>query len=110
MNAELTAENRPACVAFESMTSAEYGNTQTHKDEGRVQVLIVLPGIVPVKFFRFFAVCSEEVVSRIVGPEGFKELLEGEMEADGLGCQCVRDYLAAAVDWIVDLMHLFGSI
>jgi len=80
--------------------SAEYGNTQTHEDEGRVQVLIVLPGIISVEFFRFSAIYCEEVVSRIVGFEGFKELFEGGMEAGEYGCQCVSDYLTAAVDWI----------
>jgi len=73
------------------VASAAYGNTQTHKDEGRVQVLIVLPGVVSVKLFRFPAVCGEEVGSGVVDPEGFNELLEGGMEPGRLGCQRLPD-------------------
>jgi len=69
------------------MTSTEYGSTQTHKDEGRIQVFVVLPGIISVEFFRFFTVYGKEVGSGVVGPEGFNELLEGGVEAGGLGCQ-----------------------
>ena len=83
------------------MIGVEYGGTHTHKDERCVQVFVVLPGIISVEFFRFSAIYCKEVVSRIVGPEGFKELFEGGMEAGGLGCQCVGDYLTAAVDWIL---------
>jgi len=54
---------------------------QTHKDEGCIQVLIVLPGIISVKLFRFSAVYGEEVGLGVVGSEGFKEVLEGGMEA-----------------------------
>ena len=57
------------------------------EDEGGVQVLVVLPGVISVELFRFSAVHSEEVGSGIVGPEGFNELLEGGVEAVGLGCQ-----------------------
>jgi len=63
--------------------------TQTHKDEGRVQVFVIFPGIISVKFFRLSAVYGEEVISRIVGPEGFKEFLEGGMEAGRLGMSAI---------------------
>ena len=69
----------------------------THKNEGCVQVIVVLPGIISVKLFGFSAVHGEEVCSGIVGPEGFKELLEGGMEASRLGCQ---HYQTTAVKWI----------
>ena len=42
MNAELTAENRPACAPLGSVFSAEDKNQTTDEDEGRVQVLVVL--------------------------------------------------------------------
>jgi hypothetical protein len=41
MNAELTAENGPACVPPDSVFSREYGNKTTNEDEGRVQALVV---------------------------------------------------------------------
>jgi hypothetical protein len=52
-----------------------------HEDEGGVQVLVVLPGIISVKLFGFFAVYGEEVGTRIVGPQRVEEFLEGGMEA-----------------------------
>ena len=63
------------------MISVEHGNTSTDKDEGGIQVLVVLPGIISVEIFGFSAVYGEEVGSGIVCPEGFNELLEGGVEA-----------------------------
>ena len=77
---------------MDSVISMEYGNTPTHEDEGRVQILVVLFGIISVKLFGLSAVYGEEVGSGIVGPEGFKEFLEGGMEAGGLGCQQIPGY------------------
>ena len=68
MNAELTAENRPACVPPEWVFSVGDGNPTTHKDEGRVQVLVVLFRIVSVEFSRFSAVDGEEVGPRVIAP------------------------------------------
>ena len=79
------------------MISEEYGNAPTDEDEGGVQVIVVLPGIISVKLFGFSAVRGEEVCSGIVGPEGFKELLEGGMKASRSGCQ---HYAATVVKWI----------
>jgi len=52
-----------------------------YEDERRVEIFIVLPRVISVKVCRFPAVCSEEVGPGIVGPQWFKELLEGMMEA-----------------------------
>jgi len=79
------------------VTSGEYGDAPTDEDEGGIQVIVVLPGIISVKLFGFSAVHGEEVCSGIVGPEGFKELLEGGMEARRSGCQ---HYAATVVKWI----------
>jgi len=49
--------------------------------EGRVQVLIILSGVIPVKFFRFSAVHGEEVGARVIGPQRVEEFFEGGMEA-----------------------------
>jgi hypothetical protein len=51
------------------------------EDKGRVQVLVVLFRVIPVKFSRFFAVYGEKVGPGIVGPQRFEEFLEGGMEA-----------------------------
>ena len=56
MNAEVTAENRPACNLFSACT-AEF-DTKTYKNESGVQILVVLlhefpivvPGLLPVVF------------------------------------------------------------
>jgi len=50
MNAELTAEKRPAYIALGSVFSTEYGDKKTDEDEGRVQVLVVLFRVISVKF------------------------------------------------------------
>jgi len=81
MKAELTAENRPACVSPDSAFSKGHRNETTNEDEGCIQVLVILFRVIAVKFRRFSAVCGEEVGSGIVGPQRFKELFEGRMEA-----------------------------
>ena len=87
MKAELTAENRPACrTSLYLALSFRDGNKTTDEDKRRVQVLVILFRVIPVKLFRFFAVCGKEVGPGIVGPEWFDELFEGGMEARS-GCQ-----------------------
>ena len=61
MNAELTTENRPACESPDSVSSATYGNQRAHEDKGSIQVLVVLPRMIPVKLSRFPAVHGEKV-------------------------------------------------
>jgi len=73
---------------------------RTHEDEGGVQILVVLFGIISVELFGFHAVHGEEVGSGIVGPEGFKEFLESGMEAGGLECQRISNYYTA-VKWVL---------
>jgi len=85
MLSSLRRIDRPVCH-LDLVISGEYGNTPTYEDEGGVQVLVVLPGIISVKLFGFSAVYGKEVGSGIVGPERFKEVLEGGMEASGSGC------------------------
>ena len=88
------------------MISTEYGDALTHKDEGRVQVFVVLPGIISVKLSRLSAVYGEEVGPGVVGSEGFKEVLEGGMEAGRLGCQ--RSAIPCRCNKM-DSAHHFGS-
>ena len=59
----------------------------THKDEAGVEVLVVLPDILAVKFVGFPAVGGEEVSARIVGRQWFKEVFEDGMEATSGVCQ-----------------------
>jgi len=56
-------------------------NRATDENERRVQVLVILSGIVPVNFSRFSAVHGEEVGTRVVGPQRIEEFLEGGVEA-----------------------------
>ena len=86
MNAELTAENRPACMPPDSALSAKGRNRTTHEDERRIQILVVLFRVIPVKLRRFPAVHSEEVRPRVVSPQWIEEFFEGGMEA-GSGSQ-----------------------
>ena len=81
MNAELTAENRPACVLPGSASSTKYGNPTTYQNEGSVQVFVVLPCIISVEFLRFPPVHGEEVDPRAIGPQWIEEFFEGGMEA-----------------------------
>ena len=52
-----------------------------HKNEGRIEILVILLGIVSVEFSGLLAIDGEEVGAGIVGPQWFEELLEGRMEA-----------------------------
>ena len=70
---------------------------KTDEDEGGVEVLVVLFHVVSVKLFGFPAVDGEEVGPGIIGPEGFKEFFEGGMEAGGLECQRISNYLTTVV-------------
>jgi len=83
MNAALTAENKLAWVR--SGVYVQYGDKgrTTHENEGRVQVLITLFHVIPVKISRFPAVHSEEVGARVLGPPRVEELLEGGFNGSG---------------------------
>ena len=72
MNAELTAENRPACVRPNSVWSTTYGDQRTHENEGSIQVLVVLARIILVKLSGFSAVHGEKIGSRVIGPRGIE--------------------------------------
>ena len=61
MNAELTAENKPVYGVLDSGSSIEGGSWATHKDKRRVEILVVLIRVIPVKLCRFPPVHSEEV-------------------------------------------------
>ena len=84
MKAELTAENRPAYLPRTSVrptvTQVEAG-TETHEDEGGVQVFVILPCVISVKLVGFLAVDGEEVGASITGPQRLEELFEGGAEA-----------------------------
>jgi hypothetical protein len=82
MNAELTAENRPACVPPGSTPRKEYEHSMTYEDEGRVQVLVILSRVISIKLFRFPPINGEEVGPRVASPEWVEKLLEGGMEAE----------------------------
>ena len=61
MNAEVTAENRPAWVPPGSAFGRGLDSDTTHEDKGDVQVIVVLLDIFMIKLFRFLVVHSEEV-------------------------------------------------
>jgi len=86
MKAELTAENRPACVPPDSVLSTWYRKKTTDEDKGRVQVLVVLFRVIAIELSRFSTVHGEEVGSGVIGPQRFEVLFEGRVEA-GFGCQ-----------------------
>ena len=81
MKAELTAENSPACVRLDSVFRTDYRNRATDEDKGRVQILVILFRVIPVKLFGFSAIYSEEVGSGIIGSQWFSELFEDGTEA-----------------------------
>jgi len=84
MNAELTAENSPACTRPDSVLSTEIGNQTTDEDEGRVQVLVVLFRVISIELSGFPAVHCEEVCPGVIGPQRVEEFFEGGMQA-GMG-------------------------
>ena len=65
--AELTAENRPAWLDLGISAAWMYLDRITHENEGRVEILVVLFGIVSVKFGGLFAIDGEEVGAGIIG-------------------------------------------
>ena len=80
MNAELTAEKRPACAAPGSAFGSGYGNQVAHKDEGCIQVLIVFLCVISVKFSRLLAIHCKKVGPRVIGLERIEEFFESGME------------------------------
>ena len=104
MNAELTAENRPACMPSNLVSSLSSGNCATHKDEGRVQVLVTLFRIASVKLIGLLAVDGKEVCAGVVGPQRIEELFENELET----VRRVREALGLGIA-AVELVHHFGS-
>jgi len=69
-NVALTVENRLACVPLGSVFNIRCrGRTQTHKEKGRVQVLVVLPRVFQIKLSRFPTVHGVEAGTRVTGPQ-----------------------------------------
>ena len=64
MNAEVTAENRPACEP--SQRVKDIGNIHTHKDQGGVQVFIVSLDKLSIVLISFAAVGVVELSSVIL--------------------------------------------
>ena len=79
--AELTAENRPAWLPSGVNVGQTHPDWITHKDQGGVEVLVILLGIVSVEFGGFLAIDGEEVGAGVVGFQWLEELLEGRTEA-----------------------------
>jgi len=83
MNAELTAENKPAYtgekLAF-TVGLRVQRTCGTHEDKGCVQVLIILLRVLSVKHVGLFAIYGEKVGAWIVHSQWFEELLQGGME------------------------------
>ena len=80
MNAELTAENRPACAPLYSVLSTAYENQTTYEDKGSIQVFVVLPRAIPIKSFGFRSVYGEKVGSRVIDPQRIEEFFESGVE------------------------------
>ena len=53
-----------------------------NKDQGGVEILVILLGIVSVKFGSLLAIDSEEVGAGVVGLQWLEELPEGRVEAN----------------------------
>ena len=53
----------------------------THKNESRVEILVVLLHIIFVELVGLLAIDGEEVNAGVTCPQWLKELLEGRMEA-----------------------------
>ena len=64
MNAEVTAENRPACKRNERVHV--WGTNKTHKDQGVVQVFVIFPYELSVVFFCFVAIHPVKLDSLVV--------------------------------------------
>jgi len=61
MNAELTAENRPACESSVRFY-VQNGHQITHRDGGGVQVFVVFPhDVLSVKHIRFLGIYGKKV-------------------------------------------------
>ena len=95
MNAELTAENRPAWVRFG--VSVQYGdkNRTTHENEGCVQILVILFHVISVKTTRLPAVHSEKSVRESLVLRGSKNSLR----ADWMLVRCQLRLTATAMQW-----------
>ena len=104
MNAELTAENRPACTLSDSIFSVDNGSHATHKDKGRIQILVVLFRIVSVKIVGLLTIDGKEVCAGIIGPQWIEELFEDGAEAVWWVREALRLVVAA-----VESAHHFGS-
>ena len=52
-----------------------------HKNEGRIEILVIFLGIVSVKFGGLLAIDSEKIGAGIVSSQWFEEFLEGRMKA-----------------------------
>ena len=57
-----------------------YRNPTTYENEGRVQVLVVLPSVVSVELFRFPPIHGKKVGPRVIGPQRIEEFFKGGME------------------------------
>ena len=77
--AELIAENRPACG--NKLDGWRNQKELTHKNQGGIEVLVVLPDIVRVIFSRLFLVRSIEVEACVVTLDGLEEHPESILEA-----------------------------
>ena len=53
----------------------------TYEDESRVQILVILPGVVFVEFFRLPSIDGEEVSPRLIGSDWVDEIFKGGMES-----------------------------
>ena len=68
MNAELTAEKRPACGSPIQYSTPADGYITAHEEKGGIQAFIVFPCVVTIKFLRFLTINGEEVGTGVVGP------------------------------------------
>ena len=90
--AELTAENKPACI-FNGSEEEFATNKErvTHENQGGVEVFIVLLDIVGIIFGCLLLVDGVEVDTRVVGLDGLQERSESVLYATSWipfsGCQ-----------------------
>ena len=97
--AALTAENSPAWLCSGINAEWMYSDGIAHKNEGGVEILVILFGIVFIEFGGLLSIDGEEVGAGITGPQWFEELLEGRMEA----------YRSSDILWRVQLSSLLTT-
>ena len=77
---ERTAENRPAWLPSRVSAERMYFDRIPHRNEGHIEILVLLLGVVFIEFEGLLAMDGEEVGARILGFQWLGGLVEGRVE------------------------------